>query len=51
MESRIIKLPALNYFDDKEGKPIAIYRHTGSAPREFGHSDGDLQMLQSTRGR
>ena len=45
----LIKLPALNYFDDKEGKPIAIYRHTGSRPlAAFGNSDGDLQMLQWT---
>ena len=45
----LIKLPALNYFDDKEGKPIPIYRHTGSRPlAAFGNSDGDLQMLQWT---
>ena len=47
----LIKLPALNYFDDKEGKPIAIYRQTGSRPlAAFGNSDGDLQMLQWTAG-
>ena len=45
----LIKLPALDYFDDKEAKPIAIQRHIGRRPiAAFGNSDGDLQMLQWT---
>ena len=45
----LLRLPALNYFDDKEGKPIAIYRQIGRRPiAAFGNSDGDLQMLQWT---
>ena len=43
----LIKLPALDYFDDKEAKVIAIQRHIGRRPiAAFGNSDGDLQMLQ-----
>ena len=43
----LIKLPALDYFDDKEGKPIAIQKNIGRRPiAAFGNSDGDLQMLQ-----
>ena len=45
----LIRLPALDFFDDKEGKPIAIQRHIGRRPiAAFGNADGDLQMLQWT---
>ena len=48
-QAGLIKLPALDFFDDKEGKPIAIQRHIGRRPiAAFGNSDGDLQMLQWT---
>jgi haloacid dehalogenase-like hydrolase len=43
----LFKVPALDYFDDKEGKPIAIEKKIGRRPiAAFGNSDGDLQMLQ-----
>jgi phosphoglycolate phosphatase-like HAD superfamily hydrolase len=45
----LVKLPALDFLDDKEGKPIAIQRHIGRRPiAAFGNSDGDLAMLQWT---
>ena len=45
----LVKLPALEFVDDKEGKPIAIQRIIGRRPiAAFGNSDGDLQMLQWT---
>jgi phosphoserine phosphatase len=45
----LIKLSAMDFFDDKEGKPIAIQRHIGRRPiAAFGNSDGDLPMLQWT---
>ncbi|MCW1923901.1 haloacid dehalogenase-like hydrolase [Luteolibacter arcticus] len=45
----LIKLPALNFNDDKEGKPIGIQTYIGRRPiAAFGNSDGDLQMLQWT---
>jgi phosphoserine phosphatase len=45
----LVKLPELNFFDDKEGKPVAIHQHIGKKPvAAFGNSDGDLQMLQWT---
>ena len=45
----LVKLPALEFLDDKEGKPIAIQRNIGRRPiAAFGNSDGDLQMLQWT---
>lgn len=45
----LMKLPAIDFIDDKEGKPIGIQKHIGRRPiAAFGNSDGDLQMLQWT---
>lgn len=46
---QIIKLPELDFVNDKEGKPIGIHRSIGRKPvAAFGNSDGDLSMLQWT---
>jgi len=46
---KLIKLPELNFNDDKEGKPVGIHQHIGKRPvLAFGNSDGDYQMLQWT---
>jgi hypothetical protein len=43
----LVRLPELDFYDDKEGKPIGIHQHVGRRPiAAFGNSDGDLQMLQ-----
>lgn len=48
----LLRLPELNFIDDKEGKPIGINTHIGRNPiAAFGNSDGDLQMLQYTEAR
>ena len=45
----LVRLPELNFYDDKGGKPVAINQHIGRRPiAAFGNSDGDLQMLQWT---
>jgi phosphoserine phosphatase len=45
----LVRLPELNFIDDKEGKPVGINQHIGRLPiAAFGNSDGDLQMLQYT---
>ena len=45
----LVRLPELNFIDDKDGKPIGINSHIGRRPiAAFGNSDGDLQMLQWT---
>jgi hypothetical protein len=45
----IVKLPEIDFIDDKAGKPVGIQRHIGRRPiAAFGNSDGDLQMLQWT---
>ena len=41
--------PELFFFDDKEGKPVAINHHIGRRPiLAVGNSDGDFQMLEYT---
>jgi hypothetical protein len=45
----LVKLPEVQFIDDKEGKPVGIQSHIGRRPiAAFGNSDGDLQMLQWT---
>jgi phosphoserine phosphatase len=45
----LVRLPALNFVDDKDGKPVGIHQYIGRRPiAAFGNSDGDLQMLQWT---
>ena len=45
----IVKLPELDFIDDKAGKPVGIQSHIGRRPIfAAGNSDGDLQMLQWT---
>jgi len=45
----LVRLPELNFVDDKAGKPVGIQMHIGRRPiAAFGNSDGDLQMLQWT---
>jgi phosphoserine phosphatase len=45
----LVRMPQIDFVDDKEGKPIGIQKHIGRRPiAAFGNSDGDLQMLQWT---
>jgi phosphoglycolate phosphatase-like HAD superfamily hydrolase len=45
----LVKLPTVDFVDDKDGKPIAIQKFIGRRSiAAFGNSDGDLQMLQWT---
>ncbi|MGY5453012.1 HAD family hydrolase [Agarivorans sp. MS3-6] len=45
----LVRQPALDFYDDKEGKVVAIHQQIGRRPiAAFGNSDGDLQMLQWT---
>jgi len=47
----LMKLPELNFIDDKAGKPVQIQLHIGRRPiAAFGNSDGDLQMLEWAKG-
>src|SRR5437870_3053779 len=45
----LVKLPEVQFIDDKAGKPVGIQMNIGRRPiAAFGNSDGDLQMLQWT---
>jgi phosphoserine phosphatase len=45
----IVRLPELNFIDDKAGKPAAIQHHIGRRPvLAVGNSDGDFEMLEWT---
>ncbi len=45
----LLRLPEIDFIDDKEGKPVGIHKFIGRRPiLAVGNSDGDLQMLQWT---
>lgn len=45
----LVRLPEINFIDDKEGKPVGINQYIGHRPTAaFGNSDGDQQMLEWT---
>ncbi len=45
----LLRLPEVNFIDDKSGKPVGINEFIGRRPiAAFGNSDGDLEMLQWT---
>ena len=48
-EPVLVRLPEIDFIDDKAGKPVGIHKFIGRRPiAAFGNSDGDLQMLQWT---
>jgi len=47
----LVRLPELNFNDDKDGKPVAINQFIGRRPiMAFGNSRGDEEMLEYTQG-
>jgi haloacid dehalogenase-like hydrolase len=45
----LVRLPELDFIDDKGGKPVGINQYVARRPiAAFGNSDGDLEMLQWT---
>ncbi|HYK35581.1 HAD family hydrolase [Alloacidobacterium sp.] len=43
----LMRLPEIDFIDDKEGKPVGINQYIGRRPiAAFGNSDGDQQMLE-----
>lgn len=46
---QVVKIPELNFIDDKAGKPVGIHQHIGKKPIiAVGNSDGDFEMLEYT---
>jgi len=47
----IMRMPKVDFVNDKAGKPVGIYEHIGRRPiLAFGNSDSDMQMIQYTTG-
>jgi phosphoserine phosphatase len=47
----LVRESQLDFFDDHEGKPVAINKFIGCRPiAAFGNSDGDFQMLEWVTG-
>jgi phosphoserine phosphatase len=45
----IVRLPEIDFIDDKAGKPVGIHKFIGKRPiAAFGNSDGDFEMLEYT---
>ena len=45
----LVRLPEINFINDKTGKPVGINSHIGQRPiAAFGNSDGDREMLEYT---
>jgi len=45
----LVRKPAVNFIDDKKGKPVGINQFIGKRPiAAFGNSDGDREMLEWT---
>lgn len=43
----LMRLPEVDFIDDKAGKPVAIGKYIGKRPiAAFGNSDGDYEMLR-----
>jgi hypothetical protein len=45
----LVRLPEIDFIDDKAGKPVGIHKFIGRRPvMTFGNSDGDFEMLEWT---
>jgi phosphoglycolate phosphatase-like HAD superfamily hydrolase len=48
----IVRLPEVDFIDDKAGKPVGIHKYIGRRPiLAVGNSDGDFEMLEYTTSR
>ena len=46
----LVRMPKIDFNNDKAGKPVGIYEHIGQRPLlAFGNSDSDMQMIQYTK--
>jgi phosphoglycolate phosphatase-like HAD superfamily hydrolase len=45
----LVRMPKIEFNNDKAGKPVGIYDHIGRRPiLAFGNSDSDMQMIEYT---
>ena len=46
----LVRMPKIDFVNDKAGKPVGIYEHIGRRPiLAFGNADADMQMIQYTK--
>jgi hypothetical protein len=46
----LVRMPKIDFINDKAGKPVGIYEHIGRRPiLAFGNSDSDMQMIEYTK--
>ena len=47
----LVRMPKIDFVNDKAGKPVGIYEHIGRRPiLAFGNSDSDMQMIEYAKG-
>ena len=45
----LVRMPKIDFVNDKAGKPVGIYQHIGRRPiLAFGNADADMQMVEYT---
>jgi phosphoglycolate phosphatase-like HAD superfamily hydrolase len=45
----LVRMPKIDFINDKAGKPVGIYQHIGRRPiLAFGNADADMQMIEYT---
>lgn len=50
-KSDVVRMPKIDFIDDKAGKPVGIYEHIGVRPiLAFGNADADMQMIEYATG-
>lgn len=50
-KAELMRMPKIDFVNDKGGKPVGIYEHIGRRPiLAFGNSDSDMQMIEYTMG-
>ena len=48
--SELVRMPKVDFINDKADKPVGIYEHIGVRPiLAFGNSDHDMQMIEYTK--
>jgi phosphoserine phosphatase len=49
-KSEFVRMPKIDFVNDKAGKQVGIYQHIGIRPiLAFGNSDSDMQMIKYTK--
>ena len=51
VQDELVRMPKIDFVNDKAGKPVGINEHIGRRPiLAFGNADADMQMIEYTMG-